>query len=279
MAKKAKQEELVYDYKKEQFEDRDDLVAYMNSFKHNKCLVVLQDTVEWSEGVVTGILNDLRAKVPMWVVKTNEGRTARRAYASNLIKLSEEKVEVARKQGGFVKREVLTIEELFAQQLEAAELIGKFIMITDGRADAEEGAMLKVLVVNASIDQRASLVRVRVQREDGTFAYRVYDPEWEQTGDVDELTLQKGEAVVDKARMFIDNPNALEEIKQAEIDKIKSQIEALKLKLAQAENELENTPRTVEIEESEDEAYDDSDVEIDEDEDDNLVWEDEDELN
>lgn len=86
----------------EEAERREAIVEEMQAKVGNKAEVVPFNTIEWVEGYVSGILDDKRAKNPLWVVRSDEGKTIRKAYGSELIKVSDEKHPnaVIRRRGG-----------------------------------------------------------------------------------------------------------------------------------------------------------------------------------
>lgn len=77
-------------------EERAALAAELKE-KHlyHKCQVVLFGTIIWADGYISGVLDEKRSGTILYRVKLDEGRTVHKAYDSELIKIFDEKIEVA----------------------------------------------------------------------------------------------------------------------------------------------------------------------------------------
>lgn len=62
---------------------------------HHKCQVVLFGTIIWADGYICGVLDEKRSGTILYRVKLDDGRTVHKAYDSELIKIFDEKVEIA----------------------------------------------------------------------------------------------------------------------------------------------------------------------------------------
>lgn len=62
----------------------------------HKCQVVPFNSIEWVDGVIVGIVEEKRTNKCLYAVKADDGRRIVKAYGSELIKISDEVVEVSR---------------------------------------------------------------------------------------------------------------------------------------------------------------------------------------
>lgn len=62
----------------------------------HKCQVVPFNSIEWVNGVIVAIIEEKRTNKCLYAVKANDGRRIVKAYGSELIKISEEVVELTR---------------------------------------------------------------------------------------------------------------------------------------------------------------------------------------
>lgn len=62
----------------------------------HKCQVVPFNSIEWINGVIVAIVEEKRTNKCLYAVKANDGRRIVKAYGSELIKISEEVVELTR---------------------------------------------------------------------------------------------------------------------------------------------------------------------------------------
>lgn len=91
----------------------------------HKCQVVPFNSITWVNGVVVSIVEEKRTNKCLYAVKADDGRRIVKAYGSELIKISDEVVELAHApRGGHAKKEELP--EWTAEEIEKAiqEVIG-----------------------------------------------------------------------------------------------------------------------------------------------------------
>lgn len=62
----------------------------------HKCQVVPFNSIEWVDGVIIGIVEEKRTNKCLYAVKADDGRRIVKAYGSDLIKISDEVVELSR---------------------------------------------------------------------------------------------------------------------------------------------------------------------------------------
>lgn len=97
----------------------------------HKCQVVPFNSIEWVNGVIVAIIEEKRTNKCLYAVKAVDGRRIVKAYGSELIKISDEVVELARTpRGGGKSKEELpewTHEELEKAVQEVIGNVGKQI--------------------------------------------------------------------------------------------------------------------------------------------------------
>lgn len=109
----------------------------------HKCQVVPFNSIEWVDGVVVGIIEEKRTNKCLYAVKADDGRRIVKAYGSELIKISDEVVELTRapRGGNHAKKEELpewTKEEIDAAVNEVIGNVGKQISYVEtGALDKE----------------------------------------------------------------------------------------------------------------------------------------------
>lgn len=97
----------------------------------HKCQVVPFNSIEWVNGVIVAIIEEKRTNKCLYAVKADDGRRIVKAYGSELIKISDETVELTRTpRGGKSSKEELpewTHEEIEKAVQEVIGNVGKQI--------------------------------------------------------------------------------------------------------------------------------------------------------
>lgn len=96
----------------------------------HKCQVVPFNSIEWVNGVVVAIVEEKRTNKCLYAVKADDGRRIIKAYGSELIKISDEVVELTRTPRGGKSKEELpewTHEEIEKAVQEVIGNVGKQI--------------------------------------------------------------------------------------------------------------------------------------------------------
>lgn len=225
---------------------RNAIVAEMKAKIGYKAQVVPFNTATWVEGVVTGVLNDLRSKNPLWIVKDLEtGKVIRKAFGSDLIKVSDsEKIEIVK--NAHMRKGVEYTEKQIAEQLaDAYQQIGKFAEVTE--FGAKEDETIKALIIGAMHERRSNRVMYRLRKEDGKIIHKVYGNGVKVLEEIDAETFAKNAEKREKAATLSDPAKRAEyiakEIEQLndQIAQLREKIEAKRLALAEAEAEAKAT--------------------------------------
>lgn len=96
----------------------------------HKCQVVPFNSIEWVNGVIVAIVEEKRTNKCLYAVKADDGRRIVKAYGSELIKISDEVVELTRTPRGKSSKEELpewTHEEIEKAVQEVIGNVGKQI--------------------------------------------------------------------------------------------------------------------------------------------------------
>ena len=96
----------------------------------HKCQVVPFNSIEWVNGVIVAIVEEKRTSKCLYAVKADDGRRIVKAYGSELIKISDEVVELTRTPRGGKSKEELpewTHEEIEKAVQEVIGNVGKQI--------------------------------------------------------------------------------------------------------------------------------------------------------
>jgi hypothetical protein len=227
---------------------RNAIVAEMKAKIGYKAQVVPFNTATWVEGVVTGVLNDLRAKNPLWIVKDLEsGKIIRKAFGSDLIKIGTEKVEIIK--NVHAKKGIEYTEKQIAEQLaDAYQQIGKYAEVTEfGNKDGE---VTKVLIIGAMHERRSNRVMYRMRTEAGKTIHKVYGNGVKVLEEIDAETFAKNAEKREKAAT-LSNPAKRAEYIAKEIEQLNDQIAQLREKIEakrQALAEAEAEAKAAELE-------------------------------
>lgn len=236
--------------KEEQVAARQAIVDGMREMVGHKAQVVPFNTATWVEGVVTGVLDDQRAKNPLWIVKDLEsGKIIRKAFGSELIKVSEtEKIAITknvRSQKGAEYSE----KEIMEQLADAYQQIGKFAEITE--FSNKDGEVTKALIIGAMHEKRSNRVMYRMRTEAGKTVHKVYGNGVKVLEEIDPEIFAKNAEKREKAATLSDPA------KRAEY--IAKEIEQLSAQLAQLQEKIEAKHQA--LQEAEAEAAADANLE------------------
>lgn len=237
----------------EKLEARRAVVEEMKAFMGNKAKVVPFNTATWVEGTIVSILDDARAKNPLWVVKTDDGKTIRKAYGSQLIEVSNEKGTIpARRPGGAKGPKVeYTHEQILQMLADATEKIGYTIEYT------KDGKPMTGIIWSVMHEKRSNRVMLRIKLTDGSFAHKVWNTEYTISGDYDEKVVENNKEKLAKARKLAEDPSAALNFAKDELAALEKQFEALKAKIDAKKAEIEALEKTdedaVEADENKDE--------------------------
>lgn len=223
---------------------RQAIVDGMREMIGHKAQVVPFNTATWVEGVVTGVLNDQRAKNPLWIVKDLEsGKIIRKAFGSDLIKISEtEKVAIiknvrSQKGVGYTEKEIME------QLADAYQQIGKYAEIVE--FNNKDGEVTKALIIGAMHEKRSNKVMYRLRKEDGKTIHKVYGNGVKVLEEIDPEIFAKNAEKREKAATLSDPAKRAEyiakEIEQlnAQLVQLQEKIDAKKQALAEAKAEAE----------------------------------------
>lgn len=233
--------------KEAQVAARQAIVDGMREMVGHKAQVVPFNTATWVEGVVTGVLDDQRAKNPLWIVKDLEsGKIIRKAFGSDLIKVSEtEKVAIiknVRSQKGVEYTE----KEIMEQLADAYQQIGKYAEIVE--FSNKDGEVTKALIIGAMHEKRSNRVMYRMRSEvTGKTIHKVYGNGVKVLEEIDPEIFAKNAEKREKASTLSDPAKRAEyiakEIEQlnAQLVQLQEKIEAKRQALTEAEAEAKAT--------------------------------------
>ena len=232
--------------KEAQVAARNAIVAEMKAKIGYKAKVVPFNTATWVDGVVTGVLDDQRAKNPLWVVKDLEsGKIIRKAFGSDLIKISETEKVAIPKNVRSQKGVEYTEKQIMEQLADAYQQIGKFAEIVEfGNKDGE---VTKALIIGAMHERRSNRVMYRLRKEDGKTIHKVYGNGVKVLEEIDPEIFAKNAEKREKAATLSDPAKRAEyiakEIEQIsdQIAQLQEKIEAKRQALAEAEAEAKAT--------------------------------------
>lgn len=233
--------------KEAQVAARQAIVDGMREMVGHKAQVVPFNTATWVDGVVTGVLDDQRAKNPLWIVKDLEsGKIIRKAFGSDLIKVSEtEKIEIT-KNVRMQKSAEYTEKEIMEQLADAYQQIGKYAEIVE--FSNKDGEVTKALIIGAMHEKRSNRVMYRMRSEvTGKTIHKVYGNGIKVLEEIDPEIFAKNAEKREKAATLSDPAKRAEyiakEIEQlsAQLAQLQEKIEAKRQALAEAEAEAKAT--------------------------------------
>lgn len=224
------------------FAERQAVVTEMKAKIGYKAQVVPFNTARWIDGVVTGVLDDARAKNPLWVVKSLEnGKIIRKAYGSELINVSEdEKVELPKRtslKGGVQ----LSEKELMSQLADAYQNIGKYAEVVEFGEKTDEKT--KALIIGAMLEKRSNRVMYRLRKEDNSVIHKVYGNGVDILEELDTVTFAKNAAKREKAAALTDPAKRAEYIAK-EIERLQAEKVAIDAKIEALQETLQELQAT-----------------------------------
>lgn len=77
-------------------DERHELAESLKEKVGHKCRVVPFNTVDWTPGIISGIIEDKRANKVLYAIKTDDGRRIVKVYDSSLLEILDETVEIVR---------------------------------------------------------------------------------------------------------------------------------------------------------------------------------------
>lgn len=224
---------------------------------NHKCQVVPFNTVDWVEGHIAGVIIEKRARKVMYAVKTLDGRRIVKVCDSNLIKISEEVIEVVKKEpktktaSPRVKKEPKTTEEIEALVKEHSCNVGKVVEVVKDTLTNEQGEEQKVTeagrIVSIMVDRRSSAVFYKIALASGTISYKTLtSPQVTIAEDFDDegkelnakfIARREAQPVTKQERIA----RAQEALQRAEerLEKVKAEIERHKQTIAALMQEAE----------------------------------------
>jgi hypothetical protein len=229
--------------KEAQVAARQAVVDGMREMIGHKAQVVPFNTATWVTGVVTGVLDDQRAKNPLWIVKDLEsGKIIRKAFGSDLIKVSETEKVAIPKNVRSQKGVEYTEKQIMEQLADAYQQIGKYAEIVE--FNNKDGEVTKALIIGAMHEKRSNRVMYRMRSEvTGKTIHKVYGNGIKVLEEIDPEIFAKNAEKREKAATLSDPAKRAEYIAK-EIEQISDQIaqlqekaEAKRQALAEAEAE------------------------------------------
>ena len=150
--------------KKMSQEECDILTEQLKEKIGHMCKVVPFNTLEWADGQIVGVINDKRARTPLFAIRLSDGRRIVKNYKSNMLKISEEKSEISRRAvtGRNSVSEKLSDEQL-AKAVEEAKstMLGHIVTFVPFKSTEEERGLITGIIP----DKRSSRVLVRIESE------------------------------------------------------------------------------------------------------------------
>lgn len=145
---------------------------------NHRCQVVPFNTLEWVDGVIVGIIEEKRSNKVLYAVKTDDGRRIVKAYGSELIKISDEVVNVVKVSRGRKQKldadgnpinsaalEEWTDEEIEAAIKEVIDNVGKTVSYpkTGAMGVAIEGVTETGRIVSLVPNKRQHTILYRIE--------------------------------------------------------------------------------------------------------------------
>ena len=214
---------------------RSEIIKEMKSKIGYRARVVPFNSIEWMDGVVTGILDDVRAKNPLWIVKNpKNGKIVRKAYGSDLIRISDEKVEI-----GTVKNRQSSpktekdVEDLLKT---AWSYVGHFCEISDNR----------FLVKSVVLDKRTNTVLLKlVDEKTNRQFYKTVGNIGTILDETDLETLERAEKRLSEL-LENNNPSKRREKLEKKMNELNAKIVELQNEVAKIRQELSEMDETLE---------------------------------
>lgn len=141
----------------------------------HRCQVVPFNTVEWVNGVISGIIEEKRSNKVLFAIKTDDGRRIVKVHDSKLVKVLDETVEIVKATRGRTKKEGdntektdWTAEEIQEALNEVASNVGKKISYpkVSGFGTVKEGEEVPMesgRIVSLVPDKRGKRILYRIE--------------------------------------------------------------------------------------------------------------------
>lgn len=135
----------------------------------HKCQVVPFNSIEWVNGVIVAIVEEKRTNKCLYAVKADDGRRIVKAYGSELIKISDEVVELTRAPRGGKSKEELpewTHEEIEKAVQEVIGNVGKQISYVETGAlgaEIENAPTILGRIISLVTNKRNHTILYRIE--------------------------------------------------------------------------------------------------------------------
>lgn len=215
---------------------RSDILNEMKSKIGYRVRVVPFNSIQWVEGVVTGVLDDVRAKNPLWTVKDlKTGKVIRKVFGSDLIEILDEKVEdFSPKQRSISPKTEKDVEDLLKT---AWSYVGHFCEISDNR----------FLIKSVVLDKRTNTVLLKlVDEKTNRQFYKTVGNIGTILDETDLETLERAEKRLSEL-LENDDPVKKREKLVKKMDELRFKIDQLQNELIGIESELRNLDETSEV--------------------------------
>lgn len=214
---------------------RSDILNEMKSKIGYRARVVPFNSIQWVEGVVTGVLDDVRAKNPLWTVKDlKTGKVIRKAFGSDLIEILDEKVEdFSLKQRSISPKTEKDVEDLLKT---AWSYVGHFCEISDNR----------FLIKSVVLDKRTNTVLLKlVDEKTNRQFYKTVGNIGTILDETDLETLERAEKRLSEL-LENDDPVKKREKLVKKMDELNAKIVELRNEVAKIRQELSEMDETLE---------------------------------
>lgn len=215
---------------------RSDILNEMKTKIGCKAQVVPFNSIQWVDGIIVGILDDIRSKSPLWTVKDlKTGKLVRKAYGSDLIRISDEKVEI----GTVKNRQPSPKTEKDVEDLlkTAWSYVGHFCEISDNR----------FLIKSVVLDKRTNTVLLKlVDEKTNRQFYKTVGNIGTILDETDLETLERAEKRLSEL-LENDDPVKKREKLVKKMDELRFKIDQLQNELIGIESELRNLDETSEV--------------------------------
>lgn len=215
---------------------RSEIIKEMKSKIGYRARVVPFNSIQWVEGVVTGVLDDVRAKNPLWTVKDlKTGKVIRKAFGSDLIEILDEKVEdFSLRQRSISPKTEKDVEDLLKT---AWSYVGHFCEISDNR----------FLIKSVVLDKRTNTVLLKlVDEKTNRQCYKTVG----NIGTIsDETDLESLERAKKRLMELSENDDPVKKREKLvkKMDELRFKIDQLQNELIGIESELRNLDETSEV--------------------------------
>lgn len=200
---------------------------------NHRCEVVPFNTIEWSKGVIAGVIIDKRSKKILYAIKLDDGRRIVKAYGSKLIKILDEVVASATPTR---IKDSVTSEELEKMFVNCADKVGYDVEVEkDGVT--HEGTITAVVK-----DKRNMKCIFKITLKSGETIFR---SNLDNVTVVEELS-EEGQKLhdnyVERVKKAIKTPAEKVEDLKALIAKLEAQLQTKKEELEKSQEQMKSEP-------------------------------------